>query len=185
MRIAIKATIRVILIYIFLSSLVSLISYGVNIFNSHHFYPEDYGFLFTLALLILGMVLITLILLALWWKTDWIVGIIAGDIPENEIKISTTNLDLIKVAMRILGIFLLVYSIPTLVGLIGYHFSLPADSPDFPSVHADEIRNLLVAGVKIVFGVWLLLGTRGIMNTVDKVWDKAHMVRDEEKTPEE
>jgi hypothetical protein len=65
------------------------------------------------------------ILALLWLRTDWIVRVIAGNIDDSELVISTSNLDLIRVSMQILGMVLLATSIPKLLGLGAYYFRIP------------------------------------------------------------
>jgi hypothetical protein len=86
--------------------------------------------------------------------------------------------------MRILGIVLLVYSIPTLIGLIGYHLSFPMEIMDIaPDRQANEIKNFLITGVQILIGLWLTFGIKGPVKTPDRLQDKDHMTGSEEDTP--
>jgi hypothetical protein len=186
MKSAVKATIRIIVIFVFIQSLITLINYISNfIYAVHHIYSENYDILFSLAVPIGSLLLGIFILYIIWWKTDWLVKVLAGELSDNELTISTSNLDLMKVALRILGIFLLVNSIPNLLGLIGYHYSFPEEMRRFSTeIYANEIKNYIIVGVKIIFGVWLSLGTKDIHKIFNVVDDKVHMGNNPEQKGE-
>jgi len=170
MRNAIKATIRIILIFMFID-LIIILAGQVATLNAYLQAADDFNALRFIALLAGGFVISVLILYLLWIKSDWIVRKIAGEMPDSELIINTTNLDLIKVAMRILGIFLLVKAIPELVGLASYHFSLTEGERLIGQEwSSNEIKNWVTTGAQILFGVWLVLGTRRLVNAIDKVW---------------
>jgi len=85
--------------------------------------------------------------------------------------IKTSNLDLIKVAMRMFGIFLLITSIPELTGLSVYHIRLihESDLMYSPIQQATTIMNLVSNIITIVIGAWLVIGTKGIAKAIDNV----------------
>lgn len=165
MRSIIKAAIRIIIVIMFLKSLLGLVNNLSGVLINPALYEYRYSFYtvaISLAIIFTGM----LILYLLWRKTDWLVRIIAGNINENEVVISTSNLDLIKVAMRILGIYLLVTSVPTLIGMISYHLSLGSE---FPRQMAMILKDYVTEVITILIGAWLVLGTKGINKVVDNV----------------
>ena len=179
MRTLTRAIIRIILIVIFLSTLLGFIRYLENILIV---IPRtgEHATWFQIYLLFAAFIISILILVFFWWKTNWLVNILAGRVSNHELIISTTNIDLIKVSMRILGIWLVADSLPKLVGLIGYHITLPS-SDLLVDIHAQEIENWITTAGKIIVGFWLVLGTRGIYRAFDKLWDKTEVVHDEPK----
>jgi hypothetical protein len=174
MRLAVKAFIRIFLIYIALQMAYYITNYISNMFFYRRAYPGDYDLFFHVIFLVASSLIVLLVIYVLWWKTDWLVRVLLGRTRDRELIISTSNLDLIKVAMRILGVVLLVNAIPELIGLVGYHFSLPAEFWDYPSYYesARETQEFIVVGIKILFGIFLVVGTRKIVDTIDKVWEK-------------
>ncbi len=187
MRTAIRAIIRVIIIIIFIQALIALIYSIANVYSYFRVVVGDYNLAVPIAIMVGAMLLVTLILYVLWRKTDWLVRITAGEIPEKELVITTSNLDLYKVAIRVLGMYLVVTALPDLIGLFGYHLSIPRESEYYllsGEINANEIRELLEIGVRLIAGVVLIIGSRKIVNTIDKIWDKARMI-DDKKDKEE
>jgi hypothetical protein len=176
MRLAIKAFIRIFLIYVALQTILYIINYVHSMLIYSQVYHEDLDLFLPVIVLVAAVLIVILVIYILWWKTDWLVRVLTGRTREKELVISTSNLDLIKVAMRILGIVLLVNAIPTLIGLISYYFIRPEDV----YYSRPEAREYIIVGVKIVFGIWLIIGSRGIVKAINKVWDKAHLINDEQ-----
>jgi hypothetical protein len=173
MRLAVKAFIRIFLIYIALQMAYYITNYISNMFFYRRAYPGDYDLFFHVIFLVASSLIVLLVIYVLWWKTDWLVRVLLGRTRDRELIISTSNLDLFRVAMRILGIVLLVNAIPELIGLAGYHFSIPEEMRliGYPD-SASEVREFIIVGVKIIFGIFLVVGTRKIVDTIDKVWEK-------------
>jgi hypothetical protein len=179
MRTAIRAIIRVIIIIIFIQALITLIYSIANVYSYFKWAAEDYNLAVPIGIMVGVMLLATLILFVLWRKTDWLVRITAGEISEKELVITTSNLDLYKVAIRILGMYLVVTALPDLIGLFGYHLTIPRQSDYYilsGEINASEIRELLIIGVRLIAGIVLIIGSRKIVSTIDKIWDKARMV---------
>jgi hypothetical protein len=178
MRMFVRAAVRVILIALCLEIVLYAwrnIVYVVTVFP--RMTAEDY---WPQILIIIGAAIIGFIILALlWWRTDWLVRLLTGRVYDRELVISTSNVNLMKVAMRIVGIILLVNAIPSLLGLIGYHFSIP-------SIYLDdrrpaEIQEGIIIGVKIILGIFLVYGTKGMSKIIDAADDKIHVIKSEEK----
>lgn len=170
MRSIIKATVRVIILIMFVMLLKIVISNvqwvimlpRLNIEQDLLYYTGIIGSLFVIG---------TLVLYFLWRKTDWLVRTIAGDLNDNELVIKTSNLDLLKVAMRMFGIFLLITSIPELIGLSAYHIRLihESDLVYSPIQQATTIMNFVSNMITIIIGAWLVIGTRGIAKAIDNL----------------
>jgi hypothetical protein len=128
-------------------------------------------------LLIIGVALVgALILYILWRKSDWLVKKLAGDINENELVINTSNLDLINVVMRVIGMFLILISIPKLAGLIAYRGVLANAYTDMllasnARATASEIKEWITNIGTLLIGLWLALGGAGIVQVFNKIWN--------------
>jgi len=177
MHTLIKAAVR---LGIILMSLQLLISFAnglasiLNIFNPQ--YSSGFELYLGLAIII-GVALIgALILYILWRKSDWLVRKLAGDINENELVINTSNLDLINVVMRVIGMFLILISIPKLAGLIVYRGVLANAYTDMllasnARAMASEIKEWITVIGTILIGLWLALGGAGIVQVFNKIWN--------------
>jgi hypothetical protein len=175
MRSLTKVAIRIILIFLFLNMIVALFNHGSSIWiflpriTGEDIYPQ----IFILA----GAGLIgTLILGILWWKTDWLVKVIAGNIPDDSLVVSTSNLDLFKVALRIIGIFLVVTTIPQLIGLIGYRLSFPSEPFEAwgSQQQAVWIKELLIIIiVTLILGFLLTLIGGKLATYIRSLWTTA------------
>ncbi|RPJ63891.1 MAG: hypothetical protein EHM12_01175 [Dehalococcoidia bacterium] len=171
MRTLIKAVVRIVIALMawgwFLSLVQTIFSFAN--FISHPEYGTGLGqYLFMSAALILligGAVLLVL----LWRNTDWLVGVLAGNIDEKQLVINTTNLDLITVVLRILGISLIFTALPALAGHI-VNQAIITNGPFqvAPDVQARAVESMITTGGTILIGVWLLYGGKGIAAEVDR-----------------
>ena len=177
MKAIIRTTIRIILIIMALQLLSLIYSSAMNILVYQPSYSYDYTVhpsVITLALSITGI----LVLLILWWKTDWLMRVLAGEISDQELVISSSKLELFDFAIRILGIYLIVRYIPLLIGLIAYRISIVITSleePYMPPI-AYEIERWVTTSFYILIGVLLTSGMKG-MKTIGRIinnfWNKA------------
>lgn len=157
---------------------------GIFIYNR---FQADENLLYTWIFPLAGPLVGALILYILWRKTDWLVRILAGNINENELVISTSNLDLIRVTMGILGIYLLITSIPDLIGISAYHIFITNNLSDrnwFTEDKALLIERLVTTICSILIGIWLVSGLRGIkgiIKGINNFWNKAKITNDGEK----
>jgi hypothetical protein len=173
MRTLIKAAVRLVIILMFFhlflyigNSLAMLIDFfTVNqftIFNNHYYY---------LAVPVIVFVIGVLILWYLWLNTDWLAEFIAEDIDEHEIVIKTSNLDLIKVVFRIMGMYLIVTQIPTIVGLSVSHVILEKYTSGIVTSLVGEIKQWIITVGTVLIGLWLLFGGKGIVEMIDRQSD--------------
>lgn len=173
MRTLIKAAIRILIIVMTLQMLLSLVNSLVLLFS----YPPIYGefnapyFWGNLATNIFSFLITILILFIVWRKTDWLVGLIAEEINDTELTINTNNVELITVVVRILGIVLLVTNLRLLVALIGNRWILGSIYPDvYIQTSVNDMRQWIAAIVGLLLGIWLVLGGKGIVIALDKIW---------------
>ena len=185
MRSLIKAAIRIIIILFFFQLLRQFLS-AISSFTymSHYSGYEDIAF--PLAIVIATGIVAIIVLVVLWIKTDWLVKVIAGDLNENELVINTSNSDLIKTALRILGLFLLITSIPELLGLASYHIRIENElSNAFMSLSPEQKAHLtqewILLIVKIIIGIWLTTGLKGgkpVADGVSRFWRTGDVLGD-------
>jgi len=69
----------------------------------------------SLAGIVFSIVVIALVLIFGWWKADNIGRLMAGDMDDDKLVISTSNSELYTVLITFLGIYLLATSIPGLI----------------------------------------------------------------------
>jgi hypothetical protein len=150
---------------------------------SYHDFSLEYNILPYILLLIGAIILAAGVLFILWKKADWLVRLVAGNINDNDLVIKTSNLDLFNVIMRAFGVFLLVSSIPALVGLIGQHIHLN-------QIYQNDLTNqytftgqYISHGLKIIIGLFLIQGTERISKMMDKVY--IFLVKPEPENDEE
>ena len=174
MRSLTKVAIRIILIFLFLKIIVALynqITYYLIYLNR---YPSE-GYLLEILILVGAGIVGTLILWILWWKTDWLVRVLAGNIPDDLLVVSTSNLDLFKVIIRIIGIYLIVTTIPHLIGLIGYRLSFPSEPFESwgSQQNASWIKELLIVIFTLIFGLFLALIGNKLATYISSLWNTA------------
>lgn len=170
MRAIIKAALRIIIIILFITLLRNvLINVQIIILGYHNEYYDN--IFIDISIFIGFFILSTALLYFFWRKTDWFVKILAGKTVDTELTISTSNIDLLKVAMRILGMYLIITSIPDLIGLSAYHIRL-LQVKDFVypyTLQAEVIKDAIVGLITFGIGIWLLLGTRRITRIIDNI----------------
>jgi len=170
MRTIIKALVKIIaLVFVLklLGSLINNISYAVLAYTQFQFEESLFVYLATAICLI---IIIGLIIYFGWWKADRIARLLAGDMDENAIAVSTTNVDLYRVIISAFGIYLLITSIPGLAGLISYHLyynHLYADidlvrSTDVAALASKELEGWVTQALTFLLGIWLTFGSRPI-----------------------
>ena len=168
MRSVVKAAIRIVLIYLFLTALLPLIQFFSVVLAD----TSDMPGIYTYSYFVFPVVLYILILCVLWWKTNWLVRFLAGSAPDDSLVITTSNIDLFIVALRILGIFLIVNAIADLIGLISYHFSIHEIYPEFigTNMELDWIRELATNITTLVIGLVLAFSGSKLFNPFRNLW---------------
>lgn len=186
MRPFIKAGIRIMIIWLFIEAFLetfrNISSYWTIIYISNTL-DRWVATGFTLIPFLISVVLLAV----LWWRTDWLVRFLTGGQNVNSVIVSTSNVHLVQLAVRIIGIVMVALVIPDLIGLIGY-YAMITDQRDFvwlAETRATLVRQVLEVGVRLIVGIVLLLGTRGVVRAIDIVWDKVHLVNNNKKEPEQ
>lgn len=170
MRTIIKALVKIITLIFalkLLGSLINYISYAVLSYTQFQFEESRFVYLATAICLI---IIIGLIIYFGWWKADKIARLLAGDLGENAIAVNTSNVDLYRVIISAFGIYLLITSIPGLVGLISYHLYYNhiyaetglVQSMDAAALVSKEIEGWVTQALTFLLGIWLTFGGRPI-----------------------
>jgi hypothetical protein len=123
--------------------------------------------------IIVGLVITGLIIYFGWWKTDKIVGFLAGDLDENQLVINTSNLDLYKVIISIFGIWLIIDAIPGLIGIIASQIYCSNNKSIFGSyqdVFGNNIRLGVIQLVELIIGIFLVTGNFVVVKVLRNIW---------------
>jgi hypothetical protein len=174
MRRLITTGIRIVIIFAFLQ-LLNFIANDIFTLWPDFAHPYIYySFLFGSVLSIIFLVIL-LILCLTWWKAGSIAAFLTGSVDENKLGFNTSNPDFFKIFLRFLGVFFILFTLPIIFGHITYYFSHRG------MMNENDIFYLVwwVSDVsRIIIGVWLTLGGRGIVKIINKIWDTASMTGD-------
>ncbi len=171
MRSIIKAAIRIVIIVIAIDSLARFVNFAGSTIYYSRTSPEVFPALSWLLPAI--AIILAAIFFLLWRYSDWLVKKIAGNLDENTLVITGTGMDLINLAMRILGIVLVVTTIPDLVGIASaaivnqnYYSGIP------PETQIIYPKTWITAAMRLLLGAWLIFGADGIIRTIKVIWGR-------------
>jgi len=173
MHTLIKVAVRLLIIFMSLELLIFFTNSLAMVLSVFEYGSEFESYL--VLAIIIGVTLAgAIILYFAWRKSDWLVKKLAGDINENELVINTSNLDLINVVMRIVGMVLIIVFIPKLAGLIVYRGVLVYAYQDIgfsSNATASEIKEWITVIASFLIGLWLVLSGTGIFKFFNKIWN--------------
>jgi hypothetical protein len=173
MRSLIKAVFRVILVFLFINLVIQVVNYISQILLNSHIYAtasEKFNVFPYIIGACIAFVVFSSVLLFLWWKTNGVVKFIAGDVTENEVAITTTNSELHRTIMRFLGIYLIVSNVPYIAGTLGYYYYyVNVSRPALFDWQTSEIRQLIIQGITVLLGIWLVVGNYTIKKVTNKI----------------
>jgi len=174
MRSVVKTIIRIILIVLFLQILFELFQHGASLWSLAQNSTSDIYLRFLYNVLP-PPIIASLILGILWWKTDWLVRTLTGDAPDDSLVITTSNLDFFIVAVRILGIFLIVSAVADLVGHITYRITFINHYPEEIAQQLDInwIRELATGITTLIIGLFLIFWRIKYFNPLRNLWNTA------------
>jgi hypothetical protein len=177
MRSIFKSAIYIIVIFTFVQNVLILLNYIPTLW--YHFAsdrPREYDWI-EFAVFLSVFLLSFLFLLLLWLKASSLTRLLAGDINDNKLVLNTSNSELFKIVLILIGIYLVVVNIPEIFGVVGYHFrfgylyegmNLP------PQEQANELKLWIIPIASVIIGLVLAFG-------VKKYWWKWNNVRTEKK----
>ncbi len=167
MRFITKAAIRIIILIMGLKLLFAL-SQDISWFISDTvIFKEE--IVFSYMGVILGEDIFGLIVLCfLWWKTDWLVKLLCGKMDNGALVINTSNIDFITVMIQIIGIYLVVTSIPDFIGLAVYYVQIRSKYPgfDISEYQVQETKQFVITGVTFVIGLLMLSGSKWFVKKI-------------------
>ena len=186
MRSIIKVAMRVIIVFM----LIRLLGLAVNIWSGYsmNLYgdetPEEITAFFIGLIVVYFFALAALVLL--WFKTNWLVRIFAGNADEHAMVIETSESSLLRVALRIIGFYLIAISIPTLLGEVASQWVWASTYGEVPYIQHD-VSSYIARWVKMIFtllvGIWLASGMVGAKQ-VQNFWNSASFSSKAEKESE-
>jgi hypothetical protein len=191
MRSLIKAIFRVFLVIAFFQTIWILINFVSRLYTPGNIYGnfESTDKLQSLGIAAGIFIVVTIALVLLWRKTDTIIKMVAGNISDNEIVINTTNSELYRIIMRVLGIIIIVTNVPSFLVTLGYNFLYIKIINDVPyEISASGIiTELLIRGISILLGIWLIIGNKSIVNAKNNImnWIDADNKDEQQETDNE
>ena len=175
MRMIIKAIVRVVIVLSAVRFLTYLASIPGGIAVESRYAAEPAGPWVYAAASAVAAVLWAGVLSVLWVKTDWIVRRIAGEIPDTELAVTTSNTELYSVILRAVGAYLIATSIPGLAGMVGRSLSIAISRPAYPFAYGTDmpvqVEAWVTGMVTLVVGLVLVTGNGGIAKAGRKVRD--------------
>jgi hypothetical protein len=177
MRSIIKSAIRIIVIFIAIKTMISFINNLVITLRNYNFKVSDQYAWLEIGIYSLAFLFGIFILWIIWWKAGAIARLLAGDIDDNRLVVDTSYLNLFRLVLMIIGIYLLVTGIPSVLSMIGYHFRLTALNEDIIRSNieqANELKYWITPVVSVIIGLGLIFGLK-------KYWGKFNNIRKEKK----
>ena len=154
MRTLLKVGLRVFSILTFLNLIeVTLINIGT--YTSMNFGNNAPGIV-SLSIMFL---LVTAVLLIIWIKADWLVGVIAGKVDDQVLSIKASSSEITSIILRSLGIYFILRAIPQIAGQITYQVTANSHSSGFGySLTPSDYRNWAVQLLTFAIGLALVVG---------------------------
>jgi hypothetical protein len=155
-----QGVIRVLTILFFLRVFSLLLNYGTYITSYYSHKYSGWNIYYELVLAIAITIISGVIIYFGWWKSEKIAKILVGDLSQEPLVINTSNGELIKLILSILGIFLFVQAIADIGGLVAYQ--IRASSDEYLSYttgaesSANQIKNWVTTLITLVFSIILM-----------------------------
>ncbi|MHC4881868.1 MAG: hypothetical protein ACYTFX_09545 [Planctomycetota bacterium] len=124
---------------------------------------ENIGFLQSVLMLLLSILLIIIPLVIIRLADRVAVWLIKDDTHTGTIVTSISKDDIMIMAVSCIGLYFIITAIPSLVMNLSFYFRLSASS-----FWQNAFRTLVAPAVQLGLGVWLFVGSRGIV----KLWKK-------------
>lgn len=119
---------------------------------------------------VVGMALPVVIGALLWIFSAKLAGSMVKPLESQEPEMMTATFDLDTVqalAFTITGVFLLVNAFPSLVSTLSVYAVLP--EPRMEQMWLEALRRLVDAVIRIILGLWLVLGSKGLVDLIKKI----------------
>jgi hypothetical protein len=95
----------------------------------------------------------------LWFISPNLANSVFKSETDEDIQVSIENFH--TVAFSVTGLFLFASSFSEIVNLFVFNIHLTTPAEKYPITHL-----VIIAALKILLGVWLILGSRGIVNAI-------------------
>lgn len=190
MRIIIKAIVKIVALLFTLNVLnVFINNVLASSLNSYYLmknHPEDVSFELW-GYIAIGLILLIIAALLIyfgWWKTDKIVKLLVGNQDDSQLVINTSSTDLYKVIIKVFGIWLIIDSIPVIMGLLSHYVFYSNYYPDYIGLGPDFLANALKQGVTallmLLIGIILLLTNTIISRGIVRLWSTGSIKEEKE-----
>jgi hypothetical protein len=179
MRVIIKAIIRIIILVLGIQLLFALLGYISSIFYNTEAFRDDKVFYIISGVDIAGLAILCII----WWKTDWLVKILAGNIDDSALIINISNVDFITVALQIIGVYLVVTSIPDFLGLAVYHILIHDKFPGYElsELEVQETKQWVITIATFLIGFLLASGSKWLVKRIKGTGNSEPSKNDEDQ----
>ena len=154
MRTLLKAGLRIFSLLLFLN-LIEIVTVDFIDFSSIYETNKVPIFIVLILLSLLEFAL----LLFIWIKADKIVEIVAGKVDDQKPAISVVGNEITTIALRVLGIYLILRSIPQIAGQVVYQVAANNSQPGFGySLSPSDYRQWAVQLFTLLIGLGLVVG---------------------------
>lgn len=166
-KILTKIIIKLIALVFFMNYLVITISSAISLIEAMG-QPgyNNIGILATFT----PMALMVLLGVLIWIFADKIADKLVGEMKGQEIGQSIDYYKIQCIAFSFAGVLVICSSLPELFSTIYQINTLPDQPINIPErIYNDYQAKLIGSGIKTILGIWLLLGTKGIVNAIRKL----------------
>jgi hypothetical protein len=168
MIILIKTALRIIAVAFWISILgatIPYIGYAINSLNN----PDNFLIWSYILNIVVGVIVSYLVWLFLWRRAEKTTKLLAGDFIDEHVTININGPELLSLATRFLGIYLVVTTIPAIIGRFAaqqYYFQTN-NSWDIDMTTAQNIQFYINNGLLLLVGIFLIAG--GIRKSLEKM----------------
>lgn len=106
---------------------------------------------------------------------------------QENVILQTSEVDyssLQAVAFSVLGAYILIYDIPTLLKIVAITFLPASGGTDgeflLPPRSSVPLGTIVEEAARVAFGLWLVLGSKGMAETIRRIWARGESAGDSE-----
>jgi hypothetical protein len=146
----------------FLSILGVMVRYAITLVQyTRGTYDDVIGF--TLIEMAIVAIVSGVVIFFGWWKSERIARLLVGELKDEPLVISTSNKDLLRLILSVLGLYLFATTIADLGGLAVYQVQTSQSSSQPGFGFADEsalveMRHLVTTLISLAISVILMVG---------------------------
>lgn len=164
-RIITKIACRLLALYTFVQSMCLIPASLVTIFT---YRSQINDFTQTIASIFSTGTFMLLMAILLWVFADRIAKIIIKDVTENNVHKEIDYSKIMAMVFSVIGIVVLVGAIPNLIKTIIQNNIVSSMNISFKetNMYAEYLSRIIGESVKVILGLWLLVGAKGIVKFV-------------------